>query len=312
LQSGAFCSDGKSDNILGNLDAVKVRSPLANAALRCGDTILKVKCLVRLLIVSNRAFFYGLLIALLTPASLQGQVSAAGKNLLVLRGKPQDVYVYPAAVDSGSLRGKLLFASGDGGWRGFAITLARSMAAWGYEVCGLDTKRYLESFTGKTTLQEAEVTRDFRQIAEWMAPGTAQRVTLVGWSEGAGLCLLAAAAPENKAIFQGLITIGLGESNVLGWRWVDDLTYLTGKDPKEPIFSSRSFLPRVTPLPLLMIQSSQDEYVPVAVSQRLFAAAKEPKRYVLAEAHNHRFEGNTEQLFKVLREGLEWVSRITH
>jgi len=139
-----------------------------------------------------------------------------------------------------------------------------------------------------------------------------QRVTLVGWSEGAGLCLLAAAAPENKAIFQGLITIGLGEANVLGWRWVDDLTYLTGKDPKEPMFYSSSFLSRVSPLPLLMIQSSQDEYVSVRASQGLFAEAKEPKRYVLTEAHNHHFEGNTELFFKVLRDGLEWVNRLTH
>jgi pimeloyl-ACP methyl ester carboxylesterase len=287
-------------------------SLVANFALGSRDTVPQENCLVRFLPMSNRVILHLLLLVLLTPTALRGQAPVARRNLLVLRGKPQDLYFYPVAVDSGPLRGKILFTPGDGGWRGFAISLAQSMAAWSYEVYGLDTKHYLESFTGKTTLQEAEVMRDFGQIAKWMGRGTGQRVTLVGWSEGAGLCLLGAAAPENKAVFQGLITIGLGESNVLGWRWVDDLTYLTGKDPKEPIFSSSPFLPGVTPLPLLMIQSSQDEYVSVAASQGLYAAAKEPKRYVLAETHNHHFEGNMEQFFKVLYEGLEWVNRLTH
>ncbi len=59
--------------------------------------------------------------------------------------------------------------------------------------------------------------------------------------------------------------------------------------------------------PLLMIQSRQDEYVTVEAAQRLFAAAREPKRFVVIEARNHRFEENYEEFLRALRAGLQWI-----
>ncbi len=79
----------------------------------------------------------------------------AGKNAVTVRGQREDVYFHPAA---GGSKGTILFAPGDGGWRGLAITMAETMAGWGYDVYGLDTKRYLESFTsGSATLAETDV-----------------------------------------------------------------------------------------------------------------------------------------------------------
>jgi fermentation-respiration switch protein FrsA (DUF1100 family) len=153
---------------------------------------------------------------------------------------------------------------------------------------------------------------DFREIARWMTQGTNEPVILVGWSEGAGLCLLAASSEENKKTFAGLISVGMTESNVLGWKWSDDLTYLTKQDPKEPAFLSTDFLPKVAPLPILMIHSTRDEYVPVEGAKRLFSVAQEPKRFLLIEARNHHFEGNQEQFFGRLREGLEWINQMSH
>jgi fermentation-respiration switch protein FrsA (DUF1100 family) len=57
-----------------------------------------------------------------------------------------------------------------------------------------------------------------------------------------------------------------------------------------------------------MIQSSRDEYVPVEEARRLFAAAGEPKRFVLVEARNHRFDGNQPEFFRQLRAMIEWVN----
>ncbi len=262
--------------------------------------------------MNSRFFCCMLLVALLLSVPVSAQTPVPGKNAPVIRGQQQDMYFYPAAGEPGRLNRKILFAPGDGGWRGFAITIAQRIASWGYDVYGLNTKRYLESFTGKVTLKETDVMSDFRHIAEWMTQGKSERVTLVGWSEGAGLCLLAAASDDNKKIFTGLISIGLGESNVLGWRWIDDLTYITKKDPKEPMFPSDPYLPKVAPLPLLMIQASRDEYVPVEAGQRLFSIAKEPKRFVLIEAQNHRFDGNRGEFFRVLQEGLQWISQTSH
>lgn len=253
-------------------------------------------------------FLCSILIGILFPALLFAQTPFAGKNVLFLRGQQEYLYLYPAQGEPKSSIPKILFAPGDGGWRGYAIELARVMALWGYDVYGLDTKHYLQSFTGKTTLKETDVMSDFRQIAEWMIQGAGGQVTLVGWSEGAGLCLLAAASEENKKIFKGLITIGLAETSALGWRWLDNLTYLTKKDPKEPLFWSVDFLPRVTPLPLLMIHATQDDWVSPETARRMFDTGQEPKRFILVKARNHRFDGNREEFFRLLREGLQWIN----
>jgi alpha-beta hydrolase superfamily lysophospholipase len=215
------------------------------------------------------------------------------------------VYFYPA---QGVRHGSVLFVPGDGGWRGFAIDLAQVMARTGYDVYGLDTKRYLESFTGKTALLESDVMGDFREIATWIAQGPATRVSLVGWSEGAGLCLLGAASPAAKHLFSGLITLGLPEKNILGWRMADYLTWITRRTPDEPVFHSVDYIGQVTPLPLLMLQSTTDEYVSLDKSRALFASASEPKRFSAVQATNHRFDGNQKELFRLIEEGLRWFN----
>lgn len=233
-----------------------------------------------------------------------GESAQPGKNYVDVRGRSQEIYFYPGSDSTGARRGAVLFAPGDGGWRGFALSIARSLSSWGHDVYGFDTKHYLESFTDATTLAPAEVMRDIRQLSDWTR---APRVILIGWSEGAGLMVLAAAAPP-KDRYEGVITLGLADLNVLGWRLADNLTYLTKKRPNEPTFSSRAYADKITPLPLVMIQSTADEYVRREEAELLFASAAQPKRFISIKAQNHRFDGNQDEFFRQLRGALQWIS----
>lgn len=236
---------------------------------------------------------------------VQAAPPVTGRNTMMVRGRAQDIYFYPSI---GTPRGSVLFVPGDGGWRGFAVEIAQVVSRAGYDVYGLDDNVYLESFTGTTTLSETDVMRDFNDIAKWIDQGRSARISLVGWSEGAGLCLLAAASPEGKNLFSGLITMGLPESNVLGWRTLDDLTWLTKRTPNEPLFQSKDYIRRVAPLRLWMLQSTKDEYVPLDKSKELFAAAAEPKKFSAIDATSHRFDGNQKELYRLLEEGLQWLN----
>lgn len=229
----------------------------------------------------------------------------AGKNIVTIRGQKQDVYFYPATGPK--LNRKVLFAPGDGGWRGWAITLAQQIAGWGYDVYGWDTKTYLTGFTGSTGIKEHDVVSDFHQVAQWITKGANERVTLVGWSEGAGLSVLAAAGAENKRTFNGLVTFGLGDENVLGWTWRDNVTYITKSKPNEPVFHAKDYMAYITPLPYLMLHSSKDEFVPFEEAKLLATAAREPKRISVIQANNHRFDGNVNEFYRQLKEGLEWM-----
>jgi dienelactone hydrolase len=232
-----------------------------------------------------------------------------GKNAPVIRGQQQDVYFYPA---QGGVKDapKVLFLCGDGGWEGLALTIAAEMAKGGYDVYGFDTKRYLESFTTDTaTLKEQDVQRDLAEVAKWMQTRWRERATLVGWSQGAGMVVLAAASPENQSVFNGVVTFGLSDTAVLGWRLRDDVTFITGADPDEPTFRTNDYIGKVAPLPFYMIQSSGDQFISKDEAEGLFAAAQHPKLYQVVEAQSHAFDGNTKGFFEALREGLAWVNQ---
>jgi len=233
----------------------------------------------------------------------------AGKNALVIRGQQQDVYFYPAQGGAKNAQ-KVLFLCGDGGFQGFTLDIAAEMAKEGYDVYGFDTKHYLESFTTDAgTLKEEDVQRDLAEVAKWMQTRWRERVTLVGWSTGAGFAVLAAASPDNRPLFNGVVTFGLSDTAELGWRLRDDVTYITGADPDEPMFRTNDYMGKLAPLSLYMIQSSGDQFIKKEEAEGLFAAAQQPKFYKAVEADNHAFDGNTDGLFDALREGLAWVNQ---
>lgn len=240
------------------------------------------------------------LLALMLVFSAVALAQSAGRNAVTIRGQQQEVYYYPATGTK--LNRKILFAPGDGGWRGWAITVAQQMTSWGYDVYGFDTKTYLSSFTGSTPLKESDVMTDFREIAKWLTKGSGERVTLVGWSEGAGLAVLAAGSDPGRRVFTSLITFGLADENVLGWSWSDNLTYVTKSKPSGPKFHVMNYIGRVPSL--LMIQSSKDEYITMDEVNRIYGAARGQKRLAVLQANDHKFGGNMAEFYKTLREGL--------
>lgn len=239
---------------------------------------------------------------------LAAGASAQQRWPLSIRGQRQDVRYYPAS--STPSHGTILFLPGDGGWRGFAVNMAEAAASWGYDVYGFDTKRYLTSFTsGQRTLTADDVMSDLGMVAVKIRRQDSGKVLVAGWSEGAGLGVLAVSRQQNKEIFGGLVAIGLPESAVLGWRLADDMTYITKRMPNEPTFSILPYLPKISPLPLVMIQSRGDEYTALPDVKKMFEAAGEPKRFFLVDARSHRFDGDQEGFFRALREGLQWINR---
>lgn len=227
-----------------------------------------------------------------------------GKNAVTLRGQAQKVWFYPAAGTS--QHHKILFAPGDGGHRGFAVMIAEKLSAQGYDVYALDTRHYLASFTGKRPLAPTDVMADFHTLAEKISHQPDERITLAGWSTGAGLVVLAAAA-ENKADYDGVLAISLGKANILGWRCLDNLASWLGQTPHEPTFQSEEFVPKIAPLPVFVIQSSRDEFIPQEDAEYVFVRTKRPKRFRLIHANNHSFAGNREEFFAALEHAMQWI-----
>jgi alpha-beta hydrolase superfamily lysophospholipase len=249
---------------------------------------------------------FGLVLALLfvaLPASAKG---TEGLDVHV-RGKTLSLAIYrPAAAP----RGTIIMGSGDVGWVGLAVSMAQQLNADGYLVVGLNVRQYLSTFAeGKSHLSETDVPRDYGIIADLLRrqnllPGP---VILSGVSEGAALSALAASDRSNHGWVDGVIAMGLPEVAELAWHWSDVPAWIFKKDANEPSFHAHEIIASVSPVPLALIQSTKDEYVPEADYRRLFDTARDPKKLFLIEASNHRFTDKPRELRAAYASALDWV-----
>jgi len=224
-----------------------------------------------------------------------------------VRGQPLTLALYRPPASS---RGTIVIGSGDVGWVGLAVTVAEQFSADGYAVIGINVRQYLAAFTvGKSHLAVTDVPGDYRVLvtAARARMPLARPVVVAGVSEGAALAVLAAADPGNRDWLDGVITMGLPATAELAWRWTDVGAWITKRDMNEPSFCSFDYVASVSPLPLYMIQSRRDEYVPTADYQRFSDLAKEPKKLVLIDASNHRFTDRRDDLRRAIADGLAWV-----
>jgi pimeloyl-ACP methyl ester carboxylesterase len=223
-------------------------------------------------------------------------------STVVLRGKSQTLHLY------GSPSGPpIIVTSGDGGWVHLGPDVARYLASEGYSVFGFDAKAYLTSFTeGEKTLAPGDVPGDYKVIVDAARQGRDVKVPLVGVSEGAGLSVLAASDPALQPLLAGVVGLGLPQVNELGWRWRDQVIYITKRAPKEPTFNASDFVPRLGSLRLVAIHSTHDEFVPLEEVKRAVEPLTSARKLWLIDATDHRFSGNTDEMHRRLLEALEW------
>lgn len=226
-----------------------------------------------------------------------------------VRGRTVTLTVYtPRAAP----RGTIVMGSGDVGWVGLAVSMAEELSAQGFIVVGVNARQYLSTFTtGTDHVSTKDVPADFRTIANRLREKQllVKPVVLSGVSEGAALAILAASDPANHGWIDGVVTIGLPATAELAWRWTDLWASAMKRDAAEPSFRVTDVIAEVSPLPLYMIQSTKDEYVPPAEYEKLRAVAKDPKQLVLIDASNHRFTDRRPELSRMFAAGLEWIAK---
>lgn len=248
----------------------------------------------------------GLLLALL--AVVPSAFATSGETLDVqVRGKTLSLTIYRAAVPP---KGTIIMGSGDVGWVGLAVSMAQQLNASGYTVAGVNVRQYLSAFSeGKSHLTEADVPRDYSAIAQRLREQNLLSfpVILSGVSEGAALSALAASDTANHAWIDGVIAMGLPEVAELAWHWSDVSAWILKRDANEPSFHTHEIIAAISPVPLVLIQSTKDEYVPEADYRRLYDTARDPKHLILIDASNHRFTDKQAELRAAYASALEWV-----
>lgn len=236
------------------------------------------------------------------PVAATGGGPPSRTEALSLRGVSQALHLY-------GTHGKVaIVSSGDGGWVHLGPQVAEFLAGEGYRVVGFDAKAYLSSFTSRSgPLRVDDVPRDYETLVEYATRGAPGRPLLVGVSEGGGLSVLAATAPEVQSRIVGVLALGLPDQNELGWRWRDSIIYVTKQTPNEPTFRAREVVGRVSPVPLAALHSTHDEFVALPEIRDVLAQAREPKRLWVIEAADHRFSNSQAELQRRLKEAIAWI-----
>ncbi len=252
-----------------------------------------------------------LILMLGTTASAKDTLSAP-QAIITLSGQAQRVMLYRPA----KARTAVVLSSGDLGWVGLVVDVAEFLESQGVAVLGLNTRLYLASFTrGSSRLAPEQVPGDYAVLAREARRllGVSTAPALAGISEGAGLSVIAASDPATRSELRGVICLGLPDTVELGWRsWRDWTIWITKYKPNEPEANLREFVSKVAPLPLVVVQSTKDEFVPLETARSLFAAAAEPKRLFLIDAANHRFSDKRDELHARLTEALDWLDWLDH
>ncbi len=231
-------------------------------------------------------------------------------RLVSIRGQQFTIHFYRPKTTGAAV--PAIYACGDGGWRGLAPRTAEQLAHSGFAVAGVDSKIYLRDFSSpRNPLTINVLASDYAEIAkslrQYANSDPHQAVLVYGWSLGAGFAIGVGSDPATRDNWAGIISIGLPAENQLVSGLGANHSNLRNGANSPYAFLSKTVIPALSPLPLVMIQSTTDTASPLKVGRTLFSVAREPKQYVLIQADNHRFSGARDQFYSALANASVWI-----
>ena len=121
------------------------------------------------------------------------------------------------------------------------------------------------------------------------------------------MAVAAVSGTLDRGPVRGVMTLGLPQTAVLGWDWRATLCSIARREPDQPKFAIKPLLQTGTRAPLWMIHGTKDEYTTPETARGLFQAAAQPKKLEEIPGANHRFDGHLEELYRSMKEGMEWL-----
>ena len=229
---------------------------------------------------------------------------------VTVRGQEFKVHFYRPQGDKPAI--PAIYACGDGGWRGLAPRTAEQLAHMGFAVAGIDSKVYLREFSSvNTPLSIKQLASDYADVAvalrSYARVETGTPVYVYGWSLGAGFAIAVGSDEQTRSNWAGIISIGLPKQNQLVSGLGANHANLHAEGNSLYGFRSEEVMGQIAPVPLVMIQSTSDTASPQKVGNALFATARDPKKYVLIKASNHRFSGARDEFYAALSDAVTWM-----
>jgi len=207
----------------------------------------------------------------------------------------------------------VIFASGDGGLHGVSKAIYEHIAEQGHYVAAYSSREVLSRVksTGKfLTSSEAAtaVTTLLREAKRLLDLPDSTPAIVSGCSRGASMVVFAAGEPSLKPQICGAVAIALTrESDYVTPPAPAERDAYIKLDDKGGVLLYPA-LDRFGSIPIAVIQSTKDSYVPSAESRQLMGPDTPTRRLYEVKASNHSFGGGKDQLLHDLDEALNWIA----
>ena len=207
----------------------------------------------------------------------------------------------------------VVFASGDGGMMGVSKAILRHLGDEGYYVAAYSSREALARFRGAAGIP------DYANVVAAHASMNAQAkralglpdptpMIMAGISRGASMVIVTAGDSTLRPGIAGAVAIALTR----------ELDYLqvperAGRSHFIKLDGNRKVrtypaIARLGSVPLAIIQSTNDKYVPSAESRRLLGPDTPTRRLYEVESRNHGFGGGQAELMRDLDDALTWIT----
>jgi len=207
----------------------------------------------------------------------------------------------------------VVFATGDGGWRSVSLDVFDHLAALGYLCAGVNSpdavKPVKRAGEKVSTARAAErVKAAFSQAKHKLGVADSTPIIVVGFSRGATLVAFSALHPNLRDQLGGAIALALTrEADYLRAPPAERAPDIQVDDKgRIQIYPAMKFLGSV---PVAVIQSTKDPYVPSAESRQLLGPDTPTLRLYEVESSGHRFGGARDQMIADVDDALKWIEQ---
>ncbi len=256
-------------------------------------------CLIGLLAVDGPR-----LVASRTYEEHREKVALPGRSVTLTCATPLPARAAPFLV---------LFASGDGGLHWTSKTIYQHMAEQGHYVAAFSSGEVLadakRSDAGMTVTEfSADISVLAREGKRIVGLSESTPVVVAGLSRGASMVVLAGAQPALQSGLAGGVAIALTRESDYGKApraapgEVGIQLDARGRILIYPLID------RMGPVPLAVVQSTRDQYVPAAESRGLMGPDTATRRLYTVEARNHSFGGATDEMLRDVDAALAWIA----
>jgi pimeloyl-ACP methyl ester carboxylesterase len=212
----------------------------------------------------------------------------------------------------------ILYATGDGGWEGASKAVFRHLAERGYSVVGISSRAYLRNHKSESTFITPEsLAGDLISIIDaakrQMGLPAATPTILVGVSRGASLVAIAAAQESMRPRPAGVVAVALPRETdyvrARRRRVRAAARERVGRLKNGQILAYAS-LKSAYDVPISVIQSTNDRYLPALEARSLFGADTDMRRFRAVAARSHGFRGGREAMLRELDGSLGWIESL--